>query len=173
MRCRAVGRSQSWCCRATVGMQCIGWDWRAGQFQCNLCAQCMHHQDLTAGAIDCDTLCKVPYFILFITLHRLGKNIKFCHYSWYWFFFLMVILAQHLLYFIFYIIISDYIRYFRSGKTSAFDRNSETLLHCPFMSPKWFWTVQIILVEYQMFWSVRIILDRSKYAQSLLIRRHT
>ena len=40
---------------------------------------------------------------------------------------------------------------------------------CPSMGAKWFWTVQIILVEYQWFWmgpihfsQVQIILDRSK-----------
>ena len=43
------------------------------------------------------------------------------------------------------------------------------LLPCLSMGPKWFWTVQIILVEYQLFWTgpirfglVKIILDRSK-----------
>ena len=40
---------------------------------------------------------------------------------------------------------------------------------CPSMGPKLFWTVQIILVEYQSFWTdpirfgqAQIILDRSK-----------
>ena len=40
---------------------------------------------------------------------------------------------------------------------------------CPSMDPKWFWTVQIILVKYQLFWTgpivfgqVKIILDRSR-----------
>ena len=42
-------------------------------------------------------------------------------------------------------------------------------LLCPSMGPKWFWTVQIILVKYQSFWtgpiyfgSFQIILDRFK-----------
>ena len=41
---------------------------------------------------------------------------------------------------------------------------------CPSIGPKLFWTVQIILVEYQSFWmgpisfgQVQIILDRSKF----------
>ena len=40
---------------------------------------------------------------------------------------------------------------------------------CPSMGPKWFWTVQIILVEYQSFWvgpihfgQTQIVLDRFK-----------
>ena len=44
-----------------------------------------------------------------------------------------------------------------------------TVMPCPSMGPKWFWTNQIILVEYQLFWTgpirfgwVQIILVRSK-----------
>ena len=49
------------------------------------------------------------------------------------------------------------------------NRNNLPFLPCPSMSPKWFWTVQIILVECQLFWlapicfgQVQIILDRFK-----------
>ena len=44
-----------------------------------------------------------------------------------------------------------------------------TLMPCPSMGPKWFWTIQIILVEYQLYWTgpirfgqAQIILDMSK-----------
>ena len=46
---------------------------------------------------------------------------------------------------------------------------NKSLMPCPSMGPKWFWTVQIILVEYKLFGTnpicygrVQIILNRSK-----------
>ena len=45
---------------------------------------------------------------------------------------------------------------------------------CPSTSPKWFWNIRIILIEYQSFWTgpiyfgrVQIILDRSKLKKSV------
>ena len=47
--------------------------------------------------------------------------------------------------------------------------SNKYLMPCPSMGSKWFWTVQIILVEYQLFWTgpicfcwVSIILESSK-----------
>ena len=42
------------------------------------------------------------------------------------------------------------------------------LMPCPSMGPKWFWTIQIILVEYQLFWRVQIILEISKLIKLVL-----
>ena len=55
------------------------------------------------------------------------------------------------------------------SKVFKCNHNYKCFMPCPSMGPKWFWTVQIILVEYQSFstgpicfgW-VQIILDRSK-----------
>jgi hypothetical protein len=63
-----------------------------------------------------------------------------------------------------------------SGYIYCFCKPSEILseveknqMPCPSMGPKWFWTNQIILVDYQLFWTgpihfgqVQIILERSK-----------
>ena len=50
-----------------------------------------------------------------------------------------------------------------------FIETDNNLMPCPSMDPKWFWTVQIILVKYQSFWKgpihfgrVQTILDRNK-----------
>ena len=42
-----------------------------------------------------------------------------------------------------------------------------SLMPCPSIAPKWFWTDQIILVEYQSFWSGP---NRFGRAQSILVR---
>ena len=61
---------------------------------------------------------------------------------------------------------------FKSGEIEV----SKRLMPCPSMGPKWFWTDQIILVEYQSFWTgpicfgrVQIILVRFKSDFSTLI----
>ena len=64
---------------------------------------------------------------------------------------------------------SNFLRFDWSNRIREVSKDKTTLMPCPSMGPKLFWTNQIILVEYQLFWTgpicfgrVQIILDRSK-----------
>ena len=65
--------------------------------------------------------------------------------------------------------IMDFLRFDWTSRIREVSKNKTKLMPCTSMGPKLFWTNQIILVEYQLFWTgpicfdrVQIILDRSK-----------